>query len=115
MAAMTHANTSTTRVRRAVATSESVSRMPSLARAAVSPANRAEPAAAAIHMCAPMVVARHDSRGDGGGNAWQAASEQAAWVIDVATELVLAACLVATVWWVSTRVVPNLRRRNAAE
>jgi hypothetical protein len=43
-------NRSTTIVRTAVATSESVSRMPILAKIAVSPANSAEPNAKSIHM-----------------------------------------------------------------
>ena len=49
------------------------------------------------------------SLGYAAGNAWQSVSDQASWVIDVATRLVLLACVVAVVWWVATRVVPNLR------
>ena len=46
------------------------------------------------------------------GNAWQSVSEQASWVIDVATRMVLIACVVAAAWWVATRIVPNLRGRT---
>lgn len=48
---MSQENTSTTMVRRAVATLESVCLMPHLARMEVNPANRAEPKAYAIHIC----------------------------------------------------------------
>ena len=53
--------------------------------------------------------------GYGAGNAWQTVSEQATWVIDVATYLVLAACGIAAVWRFVTRVVPNLRRGGTAQ
>lgn len=50
MSAMTQANTRTTSVRMAVATSESVLRMPHFARMDVRPAKSADATAAAIHV-----------------------------------------------------------------
>ena len=51
---MVHAKASTTRVRMAVATVESVFRMPHLARMAVTPAKSADPAAKRIHIRIPL-------------------------------------------------------------
>ena len=57
MPTISHENSSTTTVRMAVAASESVFRMPHLARTAVSPANRAEPNANKIHISVVLLSA----------------------------------------------------------
>lgn len=43
------------------------------------------------------------------GNAWEAASEQIAWVCDLITWLILGICVVAAVWWIVRRAIPALR------
>ena len=75
---MSHENASTTMVRIAVATFESVVRIPHLARMAVSPEKSADPAANASHILVTSVYGSHysDLPGPGRGGAFDLHGEQ---------------------------------------
>lgn len=50
------------------------------------------------------------SLGAAAGSAWETVSEQASWVSDVVTYIIIAIVIVVAIWWVVKRIIPNLKK-----
>ena len=50
--------------------------------------------------------------GAGAGKAWHRITEEAAWVSDIVKIVLLVAAVIAIIWWVTKRILPNLRERQ---
>lgn len=55
------------------------------------------------------------SLGFAAGSAWEEVTEQAEWVSDIVKYVIVVLVVVAVVWWVAKRILPNVRRGRAAE
>lgn len=55
------------------------------------------------------------SLGFAAGSAWEEVTEQAEWVSDIVKYVIVVLVVVAVVWWVAKRILPNVRRGSAAE
>ena len=49
--------------------------------------------------------------GAGAGKAWHRITDEAAWVSDIVKTALLVAAVIAVVWWVAKRILPNLRKQ----
>ena len=55
------------------------------------------------------------SLGFAAGSAWEEVTEQAEWVSDIVKYVIVVLVVVAVVWWVAKRILPNVRHGRAAE
>ena len=50
------------------------------------------------------------SLGAAAGSAWMQVSEQAEWVSDIVKYVIIALVIVAAIFWIVKRIIPNLKK-----